>query len=138
MKMCRSAAAALALALLSVTPALADSGPYVQVFGRPNFLPPGLDFESDVGDIEPDYESGYNVGGALGYRINEFFRIEGEVSYQHHDVGRGDATGLAQLISDVDGSAEILSGMLNAYIEGYFGFPWQPFRGLGGGVAQVS
>src|SRR5688500_14463497 len=105
--MCRSATAALALLLLSMTPALADSGPYVQVFGGPNFLPPGLEFESDVGDIEPDYESGYNVGGALGYRINAFFRVEGEVSYQRHDIERGDTTGLAQLISDVDGSAEI-------------------------------
>jgi opacity protein-like surface antigen len=42
------------------------------------------------------------------------------------------------LISDLDGSAEVLSAMLNAYIQGDFGLPLRPFLGLGGGVARVS
>lgn len=127
------------LTFLGATCAQADSGPYVQIFGGPNFLP-GYDIEigDDLGEIDPDYETGYNVGGAVGYRFSDFFRLEGELGYQRHDVGRGDAAGAGQFLSDLNGDAEILSGMVNAYVEGDFGLPLRPFLGVGGGVARVS
>lgn len=135
----RFAAATLAFALLSTTAAQAASGPYVQIFGGPNFLPSyDVEIGDELGEIDPDYETGYNVGGAVGYRFSDFFRLEGEIGYQRHDIARGDAVGAGQLVSDLNGNAEILSGMINGYVEGDFGLPLRPFLGIGGGVARVS
>jgi hypothetical protein len=39
--------------------------------------------------------------------------------------------GAGQLISDFNGQAEILSGMVNAYVKGDFGLRPRPFSGIG-------
>jgi opacity protein-like surface antigen len=129
----------IALTFLGTSLAQAASGPYVQIFGGPSFLPSyDIEIGDELGAIDPDYETGYTAGGALGYRLNDFLRLEAEVGYQRHELARGDATGLGQFISDINGSAEILSGMINGYVEGDFGLPLRPFLGFGGGVARVS
>ncbi len=126
---------------LGAAPAAAESGPYVQAFAGPNFLP-GEEFEFDEdglsGAIDPDYEVGVNVGGALGYRFNDFLRLEAEVAYQRHGLDTGGAEGLAVAVEDLDGDGTILSAMVNGYVEGDLGFPLKPFLGVGVGVARVS
>lgn len=133
---------ATALLLLAASPgARAQGGPYLQVFAGPNFLP-SEDFEFDEGGlsgrVEPDYELGFNLGGAVGYRFNDFFRIEAELGYQRHGLDAGGAEGLAVAVEDLDGDGTILSGMVNGYVDGDFGYPGKPFIGLGIGAARVS
>lgn len=50
---------------------------YVDAFGGLNIV---NSFDED--DIRVDLNSGYVVGGALGYRFSRFFRFEGEVAYR--------------------------------------------------------
>jgi hypothetical protein len=120
-------------ALLGATCAQGESGPSVQIFGEPNFLPSyDIEIGDELGEMDPDYATAYNVGGALDYRFSSFFRLEGEIGYQRHTLARGNAMGAEQLISDFNGEAEILSGMVNAYVEGDFGLRPRPFFGIGG------
>ena len=69
-------------ALLSATCAQGESGPFVQIFGKPNFLPRyDIKIGDELGEMDLDYATAYNVGGALDYRFSSFFRLEGEIGH---------------------------------------------------------
>jgi hypothetical protein len=81
-------------ALLGATCAQGESGPSVQIFGEPNFLPSyDIEIGDELGEMDPDYATAYKVGGALDYRFSSFFRLEGEIGYQRHTLARGNAMG---------------------------------------------
>lgn len=119
--------------------ASAASGPYVQIFGGPNFLP-GFDVEigDDLGEIDADYETGYNAGASAGYRFSDWFRLELEAGYQNHDLKSDATSDVGVVVSNLRGEAEVESVMVNAFLEADFGVPLRPFLGLGGGMARVS
>lgn len=56
-----------------------DGSFYVNLLVGANFL--------DVkkrDDFKFDFKTGYYIGGALGYKLNECFRLEGEIVYRHN------------------------------------------------------
>ena len=89
------------------------------------------------GRIEPDYEFGYLVGGAVGYAFGPF-RVEGELAFQHNGIDDGDSGGLAIAVDDLGGDAMILSFLINGYYEVDIDYPLKPFVGVGAGVARVA
>jgi hypothetical protein len=81
-------------ALLGATCAQGESGPFAQIFGEPNFLRSyDIEIGDGLGEMDPDYATAYNVGGALDYRFSSFFRLDGEIGYQRHTLARGNAMG---------------------------------------------
>lgn len=82
----------------------------------------------DVPGVNISFNTGYNVGGALGYDLGKF-RLEGEFTYRSVDVDT--ANGL----SVPDASLSALTFMAN----GYYDFEMDsltPYIGVGLGVAD--
>ncbi len=132
------AALAGGLLLAAVPPATQTvAEPYLAVHAGPNFLQ-AEDLDVDGGGrIEPEYAVGYHLGGAAGYDFG-MLRIEGEVSFQHHEIDDGDADGLPVAVGGFDGDAAVLSFLVNGYIDLDLEHPLTPFVGFGAGVARVG
>jgi OOP family OmpA-OmpF porin len=76
---------ALVMATLALTSLQADpwEGFYVEGHGGANFVHAGK-----RSGLRHDFDTGYYVGGALGYRLCSGFRFEGEVTYRHNKIHR--------------------------------------------------
>jgi opacity protein-like surface antigen len=91
--------------------------------------------------LELEYDPGFTVGGAIGYKVKDY-RLEGEVAYQNNEVNR-----IENMAFPVDiGDGEILSSMeaslltflLNGYIDFENGTAFTPFFTAGFGFARID
>lgn len=82
-----------------------------------------------------DTDTGYGVGGALGYRLSDMFAVEGEVAYRSNNVDSGVVAGTA---FDGDGNINSLSFMANGVFTAPGKFGVAPYVGAGAGTAQLG
>ena len=133
------------LAVLSFPAAAQDvsQGPYVGFGAGMSFLSDS-DFSSDAAsalgvDAEVDFDTGYALSGALGYRFANGFRVEGEVGYRHHDVDGETVTGPGGSITgNIDDDVTSLSFMANAYRDFQTESGVIPYLGIGLGFSRVE
>lgn len=126
--------AAIAASSLALTSAQAGDDVYFQVHGGVNFLT-NDDIEGTIGgtafDTDYDADTGYLVGAALGKRINERFRIEGEVTYRDNEIGN--VAGVS-----VDGDVTSTALMFNGYYDFETDTVFKPYVGAGIGYADLE
>ena len=130
----------LVFCFLLVFPALslAATGWYGSVNAGVAFVPDSdVDFTfSDMGSGtgELSYDTGYTVGGALGYMMDQF-RVEGEVSYQSSGIDTFSAYGESESVS---GDITALTFLVNGYFDFATGGPWTPYITAGLGYSNVE
>ncbi len=57
-----------------------------------------VDASDALGPFTVDYDTGFGIGGVVGYRANPNFRLEGEISYRSadvHSIDGGPAAGVS-------------------------------------------
>ena len=130
----RIAAVLLVGATLSTAPALAVEGkPYVSVTAGATFLA-DADFEDSGDTIEAEFDTGYNLGAALGYDFGRG-RIEGEIAYRSNEIDKFTYQGVSVA---ADGDYSALSFMVNGYLDFKNQSVVTPFITAGIGVANVE
>ena len=125
-----------------------DQSIYLSVFGGLSiFEDTDFDGTSVVAagaarNFDLDYDAGFNVGGALGYRFDSYLwgglrpRVELEVSYRENDIDNGAFLNNAVAeVFDGDQSAVFLMGNLLFDLPGYLDNALVPYFGGGLGVA---
>ncbi len=116
---------------------------YVSLFGGASFAG-DMETERSGATFSPDFDTGFLVGGAIGRRINDAFRVEGEISYARYktdrvnygngsyDLAGGDLSAtylLANVWADVtrlgEATVYVGGGLGAAYVDGdiYFSNP---------------
>ncbi len=96
---------------------------------------PGLPTQ---GTIVTEGDTGYRVGGALGYSFGRYFSVEGEYAFIRSDLDTLDSSALAPLgPQEASGSASAQTWMANAYLSLPAG-AWRPYVGAGIGRAHVE
>jgi opacity protein-like surface antigen len=109
-------------------------GPYVQ-------LDAGLAIvgDSDVSLFgvsgEAKFDPGFAVGGAIGYRIEEWLRAEVNLSYRQAEVDKLTAPGYTL---EGAGDASAFATLVNLYIDFMPRSPVTPYVGAGIGVAIID
>jgi opacity protein-like surface antigen len=86
-----------------------------------------------VPTVKIEYDTGYTVGGAVGYMMDSF-RIEGEVSYQANDVDKVDGLSLDPLSAE----ASALTFLANGYWHFLAGSRFVPYVTAGIGVTNIQ
>ena len=134
------------LAVLSVPAVAQDAsqGPYVG-FGAGMFFLSDSDGSFDdetlggIAGIKLDFDTGYALSGALGYRFANGFRVEGEVAYRRNNVDKVSLTvsGVG-LPGDVDDHLTNLGFMVNAYQDLQTESGVIPYLGIGLGFNRVG
>ncbi|MEO0501229.1 MAG: outer membrane beta-barrel protein [Pseudomonadota bacterium] len=125
----------------AAVPALAEDGPYVSVFGGASFQ---LDQDSDsetAADIDVDFDTGFVVGGSVGYRFDDVLpfggvRVELEGAYRENDADEVEVA-TADVAFTGDNSSSSL--LVNALID--FNPPIanvRPYLGIGIGGAGTE
>jgi len=71
------------------------------------------------------YDTGYGLGGIMGYDFSNGFRTEAELGYQNSDIDNG------------DGDNSALYGLASGYYDFDLGQSWKPYLGAGVGYANV-
>jgi len=126
-----------AFAALGAVPAHAGET-YGKLFGGVVFdrdydvetVPPG---GPAVGDLGTD--TGFDVGGALGYQITDMFAIEGEIAYRLNSI---DAATIAIVPAPADPDLSALSFMANGVFTAPSAYGLTPYVGAGAGTARVG
>ncbi len=109
-------------------------GPYIQ-------LDAGLAIvgDSDVsfGGVsgEVKFDPGFAVGGAVGYRFEEWLRVEVNLSYRQADIDK--LTALGYTLRGA-GDASAFATLANLYIDFKPRSPVTPYVGAGIGVANID
>jgi outer membrane protein OmpA-like peptidoglycan-associated protein len=85
-------------------------------------------------DVKSSYNTGYNIGGFVGWDLKPI-RIEGELVYRDNDVDKVTPQGFPTLNGHGDVSS--LAGMANGYYDFQVDWPVTPYVGLGIGAARV-
>ncbi len=146
--MTRNALAALAFAVFLPSAAAAQNwsqGVYVEVRGGATFLTDSdIENLAGISDIELDTDTGWLLGGAVGYALSSGLRGEIELGYRENkfDELKGDPGG-GSVTVDVDGDITAFTTMANGYYDFYLGnfgatgaaANLAPFVGAGVGVA---
>jgi opacity protein-like surface antigen len=124
---------------LFATPVVAQdgTGPYFRIgFGTSD-----TDRESDRGDagevIRRSYGGALLLEGAIGLRLGDALRLEGEIVHMQRDTDTavGDPRGLDDR---AEGELEVLAGLANVYWDFRRDKLVQPYLGAGAGVARVE
>ncbi len=84
--------------------------------------------------ITLEYDTGFTLGGALGYDFNRF-RVEGEISYQTNDVDKIGAMGVS---FDASGDVSSLAFLINGYFDFVNDTGFIPYLSAGLGYAKVE
>ena len=130
----RIAVVLLVGATLSAVPAFAVEGrPYASVTAGATFLADS-DFEEEGDTIEAEFDTGYNVGAALGYDFGPG-RMEAEIAYRSNEFDKFTYQGVS--VSG-DGTASALSFMVNGYLDFKNQSAVTPFVTAGLGFANVD
>ena len=85
------------------------------------------------GDVE--FDPGFAVGGAVGYRIQEWMRAELNLNYREADVDKLTALGY---VLEGAGDAGAFAALANLYIDFTPRSPVTPYVGVGIGVALID
>lgn len=145
-----SGLAVLWVALPVVAAAQEKGRVYIEGRGGVTFLQEDTTSDETGFTIEDDFDTGYNVGAAIGYAGPRGLRGDIEVRYRENDLdsftiredaGFGVASGLGDLDGfklSADGEVSVLAAMANLYYDFDFGFPVKPFIGGGIGFARVD
>jgi len=140
--------AAAAVLLSAGAAAAADFSPQPPAQGRfYGSLHGGVDISSDpdasfvMGALTPtgtiDVDTGYRVGGSLGYDFTENYAAEIEATYVRSGVSSIDIVTPAPSSNPVSGHGSALQIMANAIVGEHYG-AWRPYVGAGAGMARVS
>ena len=119
----RRLAFAAAMAVFSVVPAKADVVDYAELFGGLTFDP-----SQDVNGVSTDVDTGFNVGGSLGWNLSPQFALEADFFFTSSDY---------DLAAPADGSLESFSFMANAVWNIDMGSGCRPYIGAGVGGVQL-
>jgi OOP family OmpA-OmpF porin len=108
----------------------------------------------DEVEVTAETDDGWRIGGSIGYVFNEWFALEGELSYLNQDFESLDIESISGSIfgfpfskecnlsfcSDIglDGDISIFTGMINAIVGVPIGGWLRPYMGVGAGAAHVS
>ena len=112
----------------------ADDALYVEI-------QPGVSIlaDSDISGLglsgEAEFDTGFVIGGALGYRIFDNLRAEANLSYRQADV---DKVTSGAVVLEGAGDASVLALMANVYIDFDFGYAVKPYIGGGIGVGFID
>ena len=110
-------------------------GPYLELETGVTALPDTVVHGPFV-DGDLDLYPGFVIGGAVGARLNPFFRLEGAMSYREAQVDEFYVEGF---VTEDEGHFGAFSTMANAYVDFALpGSPVTPFIGGGLGVAIVN
>lgn len=133
---------ALVMVGLAASISQAAVGPYLSLQAGGTWLE-DADIEYDgvpssVFSEEAEFDTGYNVGAALGYDYGPA-RLEAEIAYRQNDFDSFSGQFLgAGFKSSADGDVDATSFMVNAYWDFESGSPVTPYLGAGAGFANVS
>ncbi len=121
------------LVCLIASPAAAD-GPYVALdVGAA--IAPNSDLSLPEGiSGSAQFNAGFMIGGAAGYRFLDDFRAEVYASYRQTDI---DELKLLGVPISTSGDVNAITTMVNAYYDFDFGSPARPYIGGGVGVAWL-
>lgn len=132
--------AASVAALFTQSSAEAEQPFYVSLSAGVNIL---SDIDLDSGDFSfpantrsLEFDDGFAVLGAVGYRFSSHFRAEGEVSYRRN--GYDEATVQNEGPAGVSGDVTAFGVMLNGWLDVPIGTVMTPYIGGGIGGAHVS
>jgi len=100
-------------------------------------LPVDSDLETATGGNagKLSFNADVMLGGAVGMRFTEPFRLEAEWAYRNYDADQVKVSGA---VSPATGQASIFSFMVNGYRDIPTKTPWTPYLGIGVGGANVS
>lgn len=96
-------------------------GFYVGLQGGAN-----ITHDTDIAGIDLEFDGGGVFGVMGGYRINQNFRVDVEITYRENDL------------SDFVGDVNSLAFMINGYYDFRTGTNWVPYIGGGVGYANVE
>ena len=146
----------VALLTLSIPAAVASSYSepgqksrwYASIFAGGNFVTDDPNFSNGINQVEVDYDSGYTIGAAIGYRWVGALgtgltpRTEIEVSYQQNDVSSINFTGNGpgQEVVNGDSDTDAFNVMFNLYFDAdnALGNGITPYFGGGIGFSVVD
>ena len=108
-------------------------------------LPPPVDIDATV---TTEHDTGFKLGGMLGYYLDNGIRIEGELFLARGDIaqitntnvvvkGLPPLTGLEVPLNPT-GTAEQLGAMLNLWYDFDTGSDWTPYVGAGLGLIRID
>ncbi len=142
--------AVVSVAFLSpISSALAADGFYVNVMAGVNFLQNADNTGGGI-TLTSEFEPGFGLAGAGGYKFSNGIRLEGELGYRRNaldrlvvtnDGGVGVALGVGSLNGlslDADDEVSALSFMVNGFYDFDLGSGWMPYVGGGVGLALVD
>lgn len=131
---------AFAVAIVMLLPTIgAAEGFYVSGHAGAVFLNESDNTDQSGVSVPTDFDTGFGVGGALGYDFPNNFRVEVEITYRESDVDTVDVSEVVGL-GDLDGSGDVsvIAFMANVYYEIDIDQPVTPYIGVGIGAAVVS
>jgi opacity protein-like surface antigen len=84
-------------------------------------------------------ETGFNIHGAIGYRISDAFRAEAEFTYRQNDIDQLTIAAFGLSASGAaSGDVTSASGMINGYWDIPVSGMIKPYLGAGLGVSRVD
>lgn len=131
---------AFAVAIVMLLPTIgAAEGFYVSGHAGAVFLNESDNTDQSGVHVPTDFDTGFGVGGALGYDFPNNFRVEGEITYRESDVDTVDVSEVAGP-GDLDGRGDVsaIAFMANVYYDIDIDQPVTPYIGVGIGAAVVS
>jgi opacity protein-like surface antigen len=123
------------IAFLVAGPAVADelnNGLYLELQGGASFFDDANVSVSNDGSGKVDFDTGWNAGGAIGFRAFSWLRVEAHGSFRRADL---DSVKLGSLHVSGEGWAGAGALLGNVYIDLPVPFPVKPYVGGGAGVA---
>ena len=142
----------VAVMILSVPAVSLAQGFYGSLHFGPNYLQSADNIDPVTGiDIESQNNTGYSVGGGLGYAFGNGLRLDGEIAYRRNSVDRlevrsdgglgrslGSPVPLNGFTLDSTGSDSSLSFLVNGWYDFRNATKFTPYIGAGIGVAKIS
>jgi opacity protein-like surface antigen len=126
----------LGLGLCAVPgPAAAENGLYLELQGGATFLQDSDVSISGIGSGNVSFDTGWNAGGAIGFRMFDLVRLEAHGSYRQADLDEVKIAGVKVSPGGFAGAAAFLG---NVYLDIPFPLPIKPYIGGGAGVAIFS
>ncbi len=128
----------LVVGLAAAAPAQAQ-GWYAGIQGGVTFAQ-DADNESGGVNVESTQDTGFNIGGMVGYDLGNSFRVEGELTYRQNDIDELDVSDLGLGVDELSGTGDVsaLSFMANGFYDFDVAWPVKPYIGGGIGFARVS
>ena len=135
--MIKKVALLVALCVCLSTPAMSADGPYLGInAGVTSTVDSDVSAEGITVEDVFSFDSGYAVGGALGYKIG-MGRIEAELGYKSADLDKATVLGYSLTASDGE-KISVLSLMANGYIDFDASPAVKPYLMGGIGMANIT